>query len=277
MIKANKSITDKLNDDGYAVIKNCIDGKLLNKINKSLEKKFKEIITQRGEKVISNNLTRNFLKLKKKLPQYEIQKILAKHLVDENLIDKIFIQKKLQMNLINLVGPDLSYMTDFELAITEKSLTNEDSYYIKKYHQEFWSGAGLEVLQLWIPINLKKKMGTIAIIESSHKWGHIPNRNREPIELPKKYKKVELNINNGSVAVMSPLTLHKTIENKHNEIRIALPITIKNFYYPNTGNSDLNHFKKINFSVFSNLRKALGNPHLTPYRTFHPAKTKTID
>ena len=32
MIKANKSITDKLNDDGYAVIKNCIDGKLLNKI-----------------------------------------------------------------------------------------------------------------------------------------------------------------------------------------------------------------------------------------------------
>ena len=78
------------------------------------------------------------------------------------------------------------------------------------------------------------------------------------------------------MAVLSALTLHRTIKNKHNEIRIALPITIKNFYYPNTGNSDLNHFKKINFSVFSNLRKALGNPHLNPYRTFHPTKTKKI-
>ena len=76
--------------------------------------------------------------------------------------------------------------------------------------------------------------------------------------------------------MLSALTLHRTIKNKHNEIRVALPITVKNFYYPNTGNSDLNHFKKINFSVFSNLRKVLGNPNLTPYRIFHPTKTKKI-
>ena len=41
---------------------------------------------------------------------------------------------------------------------------------------------------------------------------------------------------------LSALTLHRTIKNKHNEIRIALPITVKNFYYPNTGNFDFKSF-----------------------------------
>ena len=271
-----KTITDKINNSGYAIIKNCIDKKLLDKINKSIGIRLREALRKKGEKSISSNLTKNFLRLKKKVSQYEIQKMLSKYLLEENLIDDIFMQDKLQSNLIHLVGPDLSYMTDFEMAINEKSLKDEEYYYVKKYHQEFWSGMGLEALQMWIPLNLKKGMGTIEIIESSHKWGHVPNRNREPIELPNKYKEIKLSITNGSVALLSALTLHRTIKNKHNEIRIALPITVKNFYYPNTGNSDLNHFKKVNFSVFSNLRKVLGNPNLTPYRIFHPTKTKKI-
>ena len=271
-----KTITDRINNDGYAVIDNCINKRLLGKINRSIRTKLKKVLRDKGQKSTSNNLTENFLKLKKKVSQYEIQIMLSKHLLEENLIDEVFKQNKLQSNLINLIGPDLSYMTDFEMAINEKSLTNNDYYFVKKYHQEFWSGMGLEALQLWIPLNLKKGMGTIEIIKSSHKWGHVPNRNREPIELPKNYKEIKLSISNGSVAVLSALTLHRTIKNNHNEIRVALPITVKNFYYPNTGNSDLNHFKKINFSVFSNLRKVLGNPNLTPYRIFHPTKTKKI-
>tara|TARA_B100001059_G_C17783821_1_gene555876 strand:- start:523 stop:1341 length:819 start_codon:yes stop_codon:yes gene_type:complete len=271
-----KTITEKINDDGYAIINNCINKKLLGKINKSINEKLKEIIKKSGQKPISNNLTKNFLKLKKQINQYEIQKMLSKHLFEKNFIDEIFKQDKLQSNLIHLIGPDLSYMSDFEMAINEKSLKNDDYYFVKKYHQEFWSGMGLEALQLWIPLNLKKGMGTIEIIKSSHKWGHVPNRNREPIELPTNYKEIKLSISNGSVAVLSALTLHRTIKNNHNEIRVALPITVKNFYYPNMGNSDLNHFKKVNFSVFSNLRKVLGNPNLTPYRIFHPTKTKKI-
>ena len=212
-------------------------------------------------------MTDNFNQLIKKISQFEIQKKLSKDLIDANLIDKIFNQKKLLNNLISLLGPDLSYMADFEVAISSKVNKVNDYYFVKKFHQEFWSGMGLESLQLWIPINLKKGMGTIEIIKNSHEWGHIPHQNREPMKLPKKYKTYKVNIKPGSVAMMSALTLHKTIKNNHNEIRIALPITVRNFHYPNYGNSDLFNFKKFNQSFFTKFRKKLGNSQLTAFRT----------
>ena len=47
--------------------------------------------------------------------------------------------------------------------------------------------------------------------ENFHEWGHIPHQNREPLKLPKNYRTHTLNIKSGSVAIMSALTLHKTI------------------------------------------------------------------
>ena len=258
-------VTDNLVSDGYGIIKDCISNKLLNKIQKSINN---EIEHKLGKTNTNNtkNLSKNYYQLKKKLSQFEIQKILSKRLLQQDLIDELFKEKKLLENLIYLIGPDISYLLDFEMAISDKANKKEEYYYVKKNHQEFWSGMGLESLQLWIPINLKKGMGTLEIIKSSHEWGHIPHQNREPIKLPKKYKSVELKITNGSVALFTALTLHKTIQNSHDEIRIALPITIKNFYYPNFGNSDLFDFKKIQHSFFTKLRKKLGNPHFSPFR-----------
>ena len=79
--------------------------------------------------------------------------------------------------------------------------------------------------------------------------------------------KITLNINTGSILLMSPFTLHKTIPNFHKEPRFAMPITIRNFYYPQKGNEDLWEFRKLKESVYSKLRKKLGNNLFTPYRT----------
>ena len=46
-----------------------------------------------------------------------------------------------------------------------------------------------------------------------------------------------------------------------------MPITIRNFYYPQKGNEDLWEFRKLKESVYSKLRKKLGNNLYTPYRT----------
>ena len=258
--------SDNLYKNGFLILNNCIDQKIINNIAKKInETLLKEIIRLKLKK--KKNLTDNFNQLIKKISQFEIQKKLSKDLIDANLIDKIFNQKKLLNNLISLLGPDLSYMADFEVAISSKVNKVNDYYFVKKFHQEFWSGMGLESLQLWIPINLKKGMGTIEIIKNSHEWGHIPHQNREPMKLPKKYKTYKVNIKPGSVAMMSALTLHKTIKNNHNEIRIALPITVRNFHYPNYGNSDLFNFKKFNQSFFTKFRKKLGNSQLTAFRT----------
>ena len=148
-------ISDKLFKDGFLIINNCIDTKVINnivkKVNVSLVNYIDHLKLKRKK-----NLTDNFNQLANKTSQFEIQKKLSKDLFDANLIDKIFDQKKLLNSLISLLGPDLSYMADFEVAISSKNNKMNDYYYVKKFHQEFWSGMGLESLQLWIPINLKK-------------------------------------------------------------------------------------------------------------------------
>ena len=88
--------------------------------------------------------------------------------------------------LIKLGKKNASFK-DFEMAINDKFETSND-YLFKKYHQEFWSGMGVEALQMWIPIYLLPEMGTIEIVKESHTWEHIPHKNREPIEMPKKYE-----------------------------------------------------------------------------------------
>ena len=78
-----------------------------------------------------------------------------------------------------------------------------------------------------------------------------------------------INVKTGSVVIMSALTLHRTVKNNHEDPRIALPITVRNFYHPNTGNSNLFNFKKLNLSFFSKIRRILGNPHYSPFRTLN--------
>ena len=74
---------------------------------------------------------------------------------------------------------------------------------------------------------------------------------------------------------LPPLTLHRTVANKNKEIRVAAPITVRNFYYPKIGNEDLWEFKKLNLSFFSQFRKILGNPQFSAYRTLNQ-KRKSI-
>ena len=110
-------------------------------------------------------------------------------------------------------------------------------------------------------------MGTIEIIKKSHSWGHIPHRNRAPLEIPKNHESEIIDVEEGSVVIMTALTLHRTVRNNHDQPRIALPVVVRNFYYPNTGNSDIKNFRKLNLSFFSTLRNILGNPDYSPFRT----------
>ena len=112
-------------------------------------------------------------------------------------------------------------------------------------------------------------MGTIEVIKESHKWGHIPHQNREPTSLPKESKKIIIKAKEGSVVIMSAFTIHKTVPNKIAEPRIAIPLTVRNFYYPTTGNEDMWSFEKYNYSFYSKFRKILGNPQFSPFRTLN--------
>ena len=96
---------------------------------------------------------------------------------------------------------------------------------------------------------------------------------KTPVQMAIEGPRILGNENEGSVVLLSALTLHRTVWNKHKNLRIALPVLVRNFYYPNTGNLDLFNFKKFNFSFFSKLRRILGNPHYSPFRTLGQKRT----
>ena len=271
----NSEISKNLIEQGYAVIENCLDKKLIDDIKKNINEDLIKIL-KKGELNYTDDLTKNLYESRKIISQYELGVKLAKNLVDKNFVSEIFLSKKVIEELIILLGSDIEYSQNCEVIISDKNVDKNDDYLIKKYHQEFWSGGGIEALQIWVPINLLPGMGTIEIIKKSHTWGHVPHRNREPIDIPKEYETEILNIQEGSMAIMTMLTLHRTIVNTHDQPRIALPVTIRNFYHPNTVNLDLFNFKKLNFSFFSKFRKILGNSHYSPYRTLGQKRTDNL-
>ena len=266
----NKLINNMLHN-GYTAIINCIDKKIIKEAQENINNTLKKLLVLKKlpvSKKLSTNLS-NCVKIK---PMYEIQVLAANSLYQNNILYKILRSKKILDFFISLTGPDLEYSTDGELSIIVTGATDE--YLVKRYHQELWSGMGLSSLLIWMPIYLKPGMGTIEIIKESHTWGHVPHRDRQPTELPKKYSTEVTKIGEGSIIVMTPLTLHRTVANKHPEARMALSFTVRNIYYPKLGNENLQEYGKLNLSYYSKFRKILGNPYLSPFRTIS-SKRKT--
>jgi hypothetical protein len=255
----------KLLNDGYFILKNCISKKIINNANTIIETEIENILKQKKIKFKKKDFKNNYFKLKQIFPKNIIQIKLGEILYKKNLIRDLLLEKKLKNQLISILGPDIEYEEDNELLINEKENIGNDHLF-KKLHQEIWSGAGIENILIWIPLNLKQGMGTLEIVRGSHKFGFIENQNREPINM-NSYKTSKLNIKNRSVLFLTALTLHKTEINKNKIPRIAIPILIRNFYYKNTGNSDLNNYRKLNYSFVSTLRKILGNPFYSSFRT----------
>ena len=263
-------ISKKLIEKGFVVINNCIRKDLIKEIKIQLNEYLKNILKRKKIKP-SKDLTKNFYNCLNIMTQHEIQVLLARKLIEQNYVHRVLQDHRILNKLIEILGPDLEYISEFELAINVKDV--KDDYLVKKYHQEFWSGTGVSTVLLWIPINLKSGMGTLELVENSHTWGHVPHRDREPINLPPNIKKKNINIKEGSLLLLSSLTLHRTVKNKIYQPRIAMPIVIRNFYYPRSGNEDLWAFKKLHFSFYSNLRKILGNTQFSPFRTLNQKRS----
>jgi ectoine hydroxylase-related dioxygenase (phytanoyl-CoA dioxygenase family) len=160
-----------------------------------------------------------------------------------------------------------------ELAVNVKDV--KEDYYVKKWHQEFWSGSGINTVLFWFPISIEKDMGGVEFIPGSHHWGHIPHRNREPIEIPGSAEFVTPQIAEGDGIMFHSLTLHRTVANQNPLPRFALPLSIKNFYVPDTGVPYFGTWRPFNFSPLANIHKKLGNPAFSPFRTLGSTRSDT--
>lgn len=250
---------NKFQKNGFLIIRNAISKNILIDI--------KKIVNQ------SNNhkyeyFLKNLKKNKKKLFDY----VLPFHnsFLYNNFYEKLLIQPKILKILVSLLGPDLAHHEDPSITVNISNLDDSKKNYLyKKWHQELWSGASTSTLTFWTPIyQPKNRSGQIEFIPGSHLWGHIPHKNREPINLPKKYKTFKPDVKEGDVILFHSLLLHRSspIKSKQFDARMAMITHIRNFKYLNYSFDNNKSWRIFNLSEITSIEKRLGNHYLSPFR-----------
>lgn len=205
----------------------------------------------------------------------DIQNAMQNDLQHSGIRKRLHLEPAILEKFIHLIGPDLAYLRAGQIAINMKE--QSDNLYFKKWHQEMWSGAGVNEVLLWNPILMEPGIGGVEFIPGSHMWGLVPNRNREPLELPPNYQIVHPYVEEGDAVFFTALTLHRTVLNTNNKPRIALATAIRNIYHPSSGLESMLSWMPFHFSAFAKIRKGLGNPYLTPFRTLGGILTNRDD
>ena len=249
----------QLSKDGYIILKNAISPKTI----KMVQSEINSFLSKRQK-----NSYEIFIKSlqKYKINEFDLIKKIHENVMYKELIDKLLLNKKLYLKIAYYLGRDISYCSDisFALNIPKKNLPRKN-YLFKDWHQEIWSGANSASLQIWTPIFQKKnEPGQIEIIKGSHKWGHVPHKNRSPINLPKKLDTIKINIKEGDVIIFSTLLLHRSVPAKHP--RLAMATCLKNFKYKNYSFEDNRNWKILSYSEITEIERVLGNHHLSPFR-----------
>jgi len=266
----NELFRENMVENGYAVLKQCISRPLIIEYQQAIKFKLGQMledvnISPKGDIYI------DFLETIKHYAQFQVQVDLSKFVFYKELHIKRFLQPQVLEKLTFALGPDLECNREVELAVNVRDTKGD--YLVKKFHQEFWSGCGLNTLQTWTPIAIEKGMGTIEMIDGSHIWGHIPHRNREPIEIPSDAKYTVIDAEEGDIVIFHSLLVHRTVPNQHKFPRFAMPQGVRNFHDKDTGFEDLKSWEPLHYSPLSEIRKKLGNPHLSPFRTYSSERT----
>ena len=179
-------------EDGYLIIKNAISKKLLANIHEETNNYLSDFNPIKGKK--DEDAYYDFFceKVKNlKVSEFEFQKPIWEFLSYKGLIDEFLLEKKFYDIVADLLGKDLAYLDapSFNLNLLGKE-SPKKNYLFKDWHQEIWSGASISSIQIWTPLFQKNSnQGQLELMVESHKWGHIPHRNRVPTEFCQKHIK----------------------------------------------------------------------------------------
>ena len=255
-------------EDGFLVIRNAIGSELLLEI-------YREIFNLLSGPAHSEtsctpeDIYELFCKKVAKLSvsEFEFQRPIWDWLSYRGLVEKLLKEPKLYDVFAGLMGKDLSYLDAPSLNLNLPSKNSpHKNYLFKDWHQEVWSGASISNLQIWTPLLQKGNFqGQIELMLQSHKWGHIPHRNRVPTELPDEFETLKTDLHTGDVIVFSTLMLHRSVAANHP--RLSLTAQIRNFKRKSDSFQNENtNWKIFSYSELTKIERILGNHYLSPFR-----------
>jgi ectoine hydroxylase-related dioxygenase (phytanoyl-CoA dioxygenase family) len=280
-----KLITHNFVEDGYLIVRNAINKKLIEEIhllvNNAIAKNLneKKIYRKYNFELEHDYFNKKIITLIKKYENFKALSIIWNEINSNNIPEKVFKEKKIFREITELLGRDLQHQSDPILTINLPGKNDpHKNYFFKKYHQEIWSGANHNTLQFWMPIFQSRTQDGISVIPGSHLWGHIPHRNRMPIDLPSKYKEVRLDLNIGDAVIFHSMLLHKSSTIlKTSTPRLAMPCLIRNFKWENTSFENLKNWKIFSISNMTIIEKYLGNHFLSAFRLIDIKNQRLLD
>lgn len=266
-------------DDGFTILRKAIPITIQDQAQNSVIQSLKLLCKDIKENTPKDNnklFSEIILDLAKKQKPYDILKPVWENLVHEKIIHSIFTEEIIFQFISNILGKDLCHQDDPSLTLNLPGISNSNQNYLfKGYHQEVWSGADIHTIQFWTPLFQNDNSGGIVLVKSSHHWGHIPHKNREPIELPKQMVEIHSDLEIGDVIIFHSLLLHRTSPIKSDgQPRLAIPCLLKNFRMPNNSFETYRNWKIFSYSDLSQIDRRLGNHYLSPFRLLD---IKTID
>ena len=234
---------ENFSNKGFVILKNAIPSKIVKDIQACILNSLKH---KRNGKNKSTYKTFCNIVSKNKKKSFDFVKPINDEIYSKGFLEKILNQKKIYSLLSNILGKDLCFLVDNVITLNiPNHNTSKKNYHFKDWHQEIWSGASASTIQFWTPLIQKNsRSGQIEFINDSHKWGHVPHKNRMPVELPKNFKTKKLNLEYGDVIIFSTLLIHRSVETDHP--RMAIPCLIKNFK-----NREFSFETNRNFHIYS--------------------------
>jgi hypothetical protein len=258
-------MNSNFSDDGFIILPQAINKKTIN----SVQKHIYTFITERSSQNVSSEDIYN--KIVKKFnestsSEFSFMKPIFDYLLYKECFNDILTNKILLDYLTDLLGKDLSYCAEPSITINiPKENTLEKNYLFKDWHQEIWSGASPSTAQIWTPLLHKNSsQGQMQLITGSHKWGHIPHRNRKPIGLPKNIQTQEIHLEYGDVIIFSTLLLHRSVPT--NSLRMSLPLLLRNFRQTEFSYQKNRNWRIFSISEITKIERMLGNHYLSPLR-----------
>ena len=248
-------------DQGFVVLKDAISIHLIDRI--------KDVLLRELNRLLKDPVTSVPEGIDRLLARYDlfsIQKHLIRVVTRSGLLEEVLLNDdRLRGRLINFLGPDLACQNNTAIFINHPKV--KDPLYRKDFHQDYWSGGGLDTLAIWFPIIAPERGGGMRIVPGSHLWGLLPNRNRKLVDLPVKLDSVAPEIKVTWCELHHPLVLHATDDVTGPGMRIAIALVLRNYRVPPDNMDPFHGFTPIHESPLVNIRKKLGNACLTPFRT----------
>lgn len=185
-----------------------------------------------------------------------------------SLLLKLASSKSLLDSLEKFFGPNISKINWEDIWINDQE--DRSNVTNKPLHQEYWTGASVDDIAVWVPLTKVNISNGLEVIPGSHLFGVVPNRNRKLIDvdgIDYSGKETLYDFTMGDAVFFHSLLIHGTA-GRGNDLRIATTLHYKGTFASTSAIKTSIGQVGVREGPFLQIRRMLGNDQYTPFRTY---------